>query len=65
MANIRSWEMFQAEPKWEMSVKGNKQVCETTVAVLHTLLLADRNDMEQIAKAIRKIKAHASQLANA
>jgi dTDP-4-amino-4,6-dideoxygalactose transaminase len=44
-------------------LKGNKQVCETTVAVPQTLLLADRRDMDHIIAAIRKIQAHASQLA--
>ena len=46
-------------------LEGNKQVCETTVAVSQTLLLADRSDMDHIIEAIRKIQAHASQLAKA
>ena len=46
-------------------LEGNKQVCDTTVAVSQTLLLADRSDMDHIIEAIRKIQAHASQLARA
>jgi perosamine synthetase len=44
-------------------LKGNKQVCETTVAVFHSILLADRSDMDHIIEAIRKIHAHSAALA--
>jgi hypothetical protein len=44
-------------------LKGNKQVCETTVSMTQNMLLADRGDMDQIAEAIRKIHAHAAELA--
>jgi len=44
-------------------LKGNKQVCETTVAVFHSTLLADRSDMDHIVEAIRKIHAHGAALA--
>lgn len=44
-------------------LKGNKQVCDTTVAVGQNLLLADRSGMEQIAEAVRKIHAHSGELA--
>jgi perosamine synthetase len=44
-------------------LKGNKQVCETTVAVFHSTLLADRSDMDHIVEAIRKIHAHSAALA--
>jgi dTDP-4-amino-4,6-dideoxygalactose transaminase len=44
-------------------LKGNKQVCETTVAFSQTMLLADRSDIDQILEAIRKIHAHSEKLA--
>jgi dTDP-4-amino-4,6-dideoxygalactose transaminase len=44
-------------------LKGNRQVCETTVAVTQNLLLAERGHMDRIAGAIRKIQAHGSALA--
>ena len=44
-------------------LKGNKQVCETTVGVFNTLLLADRSDMDHIIEAIRRIHAHSAALA--
>lgn len=44
-------------------LKGNKLVCETTVAVTQNLLLARRQDMELIAEAIQKIHAHSGILA--
>ena len=44
-------------------LKGNKQVCETTVGLFQTLLLADRGDMDHIVEAIRKIHAHSAALA--
>jgi dTDP-4-amino-4,6-dideoxygalactose transaminase len=43
-------------------LKGNKQVCETTVGVFNTLLLADRGDVEHIVEAVRKIHAHSAAL---
>jgi dTDP-4-amino-4,6-dideoxygalactose transaminase len=46
-------------------LKGNKQVCETTVAITQNLLLSDRASMEHIAAAIRKIQAHSAALAKA
>lgn len=44
-------------------LKGNKQVCETTVALAQTMLLAERSDIDQILEAIRKIHAHSEKLA--
>ncbi len=44
-------------------LKGNKQVCETTVGMFQTLLLADRGDMDHILDAIRGIHAHSAALA--
>jgi perosamine synthetase len=46
-------------------LKGNKQVCETTVGMFNTLLLAERSDMDHILAAVRKIRAHAPALAQA
>ena len=44
-------------------LKGNRQVCETTVGMFNTLLLAERSDMDHILEAIRKIQAHSAALA--
>ncbi len=44
-------------------LKGNKQVCETTVAFAQTMLLADRSDIDHILDAIRKIHAYSEKLA--
>jgi hypothetical protein len=44
-------------------LKGNKQVCETTVAMTQNMLLAERSDMDHIIEAIRKIQAHSAALA--
>ncbi|MDY0169856.1 MAG: DegT/DnrJ/EryC1/StrS family aminotransferase [Thermoguttaceae bacterium] len=43
-------------------LKGNKQVCETTVGIFNTLLLADRSDVDHIVEAVRKIQAHSAAL---
>jgi len=43
-------------------LKGNKQVCETTVAMYQSMLLADRSDMDHIIEAVRKIHAHSAAL---
>jgi dTDP-4-amino-4,6-dideoxygalactose transaminase len=44
-------------------LKGNKQVCETTVALTQNLLLGDRSDMDHILEAIEKIHAYSAKLA--
>ncbi len=44
-------------------LKGNKQVCETTVGIPQNVLLADRNEIDQIIEAIGKIQAHSAALA--
>jgi dTDP-4-amino-4,6-dideoxygalactose transaminase len=46
-------------------LKGNRQVCATTVAIPQNLLLADRRDMDHIIEAVRKIQAHSAALAKA
>lgn len=44
---------------------GNKKVCETTIGLFNTLLLADRSDVEHIVEAVRKIHDHSAALARA
>jgi perosamine synthetase len=44
-------------------LKGNRQVCATTVAITQNLLLADRKDMDHIIEAVRKIQTHSAALA--
>jgi len=46
-------------------LKGNKQVCETTVAMSQIMLLADRSNMDQILEAISKVKKRSAALAKA
>ena len=43
-------------------LKGNRQVCETTVGLSQTLLLADRSDVDHIIEAIQRIHAHSAAL---
>ena len=44
-------------------LKGNRQVCATTVGLFQSLFLAERKDMDHIIQAIRKIHAHSAALA--
>jgi len=44
-------------------LKGNRQVCETTVAITQNLLLADQADLDHILAAIRKVQTHSAALA--
>ncbi len=44
-------------------LKGNRQVCATTVAIPQNVLLAERSQMDHILAAIRKIQAHSAELA--
>jgi len=46
-------------------LKGNRQVCATTVALPQNLLLADRGDMDRIIQAVRKIQTHSEALKEA
>jgi dTDP-4-amino-4,6-dideoxygalactose transaminase len=60
--------LFSAErlKAWRESfqeLKGNRQVCATTVALPQNLLLADRGDMDHIIEAVRKIQTHSAALA--
>jgi perosamine synthetase len=41
---------------------GNKQVCETTVGMFNTVLLAERSDVEHIVDAIQKVQANSAAL---
>ena len=43
-------------------LKGNKQVCDTTVAMTQNVLLGGRSDMDQIIEAVRKIQTHSAEL---
>ena len=44
-------------------LKGNKLVCETTLAMTQNMLLGERRDMDDILEAIRKIQANSAALA--
>jgi dTDP-4-amino-4,6-dideoxygalactose transaminase len=46
-------------------LKGNREVCATTVAIPQNLLLAEATDVDRIGEAIRKIQAHGAELAKA
>ncbi len=46
-------------------LKGNRQVCATTVAMTQNMLLGSRSDMDDIIEAMRKIQAHSAALAKA
>ncbi len=43
-------------------LRGNKQVCETTVCITQSMLLADRRQVEHIVKAIGRIAQHSAAL---
>ncbi len=43
-------------------LKGNRQVCETTVAITQNLLLAERGEIDQIVDAVEKIHTHSAAL---
>ncbi len=44
-------------------LKGNKQVCATTVAITQNMLLAGRSDIDHIIAAIQKLRKHSAELA--
>jgi len=44
-------------------LRGNRQVCKTTVGMFQTLLLAQRSEMDHILAAVRRIQAHSAALA--
>ncbi len=46
-------------------LRGNRQVCETTVALSQNLLLSPRSEMDQILAAMRRIQTHSAELAKA
>lgn len=46
-------------------LKGNRLVCNTTVAITQNLLLASRDAMDHIVEAVRKIHKHSAALARA
>jgi dTDP-4-amino-4,6-dideoxygalactose transaminase len=47
------------------ALKGNRQVCATTVGLPQNVLLADRTQIDQLIGAIRKIQTHSAALAAA
>jgi perosamine synthetase len=62
--------LFSAErlKAWRESfheLKGNRQVCATTVAIPQNVLLAGRKDMDHIITAVHKIHTHSAALAKA
>jgi perosamine synthetase len=46
-------------------LKGNRQVCATTVAITQNMLLAERKDMDQIVEAVRKVQSNSAALLKA
>ena len=44
-------------------LKGNREVCATTVGLTQNLLLSEPSEIDHIGEAIRKIQAHAGELA--
>lgn len=44
-------------------LKGNRTVCQTTVAMGQNMLLAERGDVDHVIEAVRKIHAHSAALA--
>jgi hypothetical protein len=44
-------------------LRGNRQVCATTVAMTQSVLLAQPTAIDHIGEAIRKIQAHGAELA--
>ena len=59
---LLSAERLKAYRESFKELKGNKQVCETTVAVFQNMLLAERSDLDHITGAIRKIQTHSAAL---
>lgn len=61
----RLWsaERLKAYRESFQELKGNKEVCETSVAMTQNMLLAGRREMDQILEAIRKIQTHSAVLA--
>ncbi|QDV33019.1 DegT/DnrJ/EryC1/StrS family aminotransferase [Tautonia plasticadhaerens] len=54
-----------AEYEERLDLPGNERLCEEAVWLTQSMLLGTRQDMEQVAEAIRKIRAHASEIAKA
>src|SRR6266576_6072664 len=58
-----SAERLKAYRESFQELKGNRQVCATTVAIPQNALLASRPDMDHIIEAVRKIQGHSVDLA--
>lgn len=46
-------------------LRGNRELCETSVCMFQNMLLGSRKDMDDIVEAIEKIRAHAGEIAKA
>jgi len=60
-----SAERLKAYRQSFQDLKGNRQVCATTVGMSQNLLLGERADMDHIVAAIRKVHAHSAALKQA
>ncbi len=60
-----SAERLKAYRESFQELRGNRQVCATTVGMPQNLLLGSRSDMDDVIEAMRKIQAHSAAIANA
>jgi dTDP-4-amino-4,6-dideoxygalactose transaminase len=60
-----SAERLKAYRESFQELKGNREVCATTVGLTQNLLLVDRSQINHIVEAIQKISAHSAALAKA
>jgi len=60
-----SAERLKAYREGFQELKGNRQVCATTVGLPQNLLLAERRDMDHVIEAVRKIQTHSAALTKA
>ena len=58
-----SAERLKAYRESFQELKGNRQVCATTVGMTQNMLLAERRDIDHIIEAVRRIQAHSAALA--
>jgi dTDP-4-amino-4,6-dideoxygalactose transaminase len=60
-----SAERLKAYRQSLQDLKGNRQVCATTIGMGQNLLLGSRRDMDDIIEALRKVQAHSAALTSA
>jgi perosamine synthetase len=60
-----SAERLKAYRESFQDLKGNREVCATTVGMGQNMLLAERSSVEHIVEAIRKVQANSAELAKA